>query len=293
MVAEINNRAPHVFRLTIASLMLNIGMALIKWIAGIAGHSFALIADAIESTADIFSSILTLVGMKISQKPPDEDHPYGHGKVEVLITFFVVGFLVASATGIAYHSIHNIWHPHPSPRPFTLLVLLFVMVTKEMFHRVLLNNSGSSTLLKGEAWHHRSDAITSFAACIGISIALIGGPRYAGADDWAALVAAGFILYNSYLIFRPALGEMMDEQAHDTMVASIRQIAQQVEGVCTTEKCYVRKSGMVYFVDLHVEVEGQLTVSQGHDIAHRLKENLQANMVEIRDVLIHIEPNVS
>jgi cation diffusion facilitator family transporter len=270
----------------------NILLALTKGIAGIFGNSYALIADAIESTTDVFSSVLVLFGIKYSTKPADENHPYGHGRAEALVTFAVVGFLVVSATIIAYESIHNIVTPHKIPEKFTLYILAGVVLIKEIFYRIVSkkSNETQSSSLKADAWHHRSDAITSLMAFIGISIAIYMGPGYESADDWAALLASGFIIYNAYLIFRPALGEILDEHLHDDIIVRIREIAQTVEGVIGTEKCFVRKTGMTYLVDLHLIVDGNITVTKGHGIAHRLKDAIQKQIPEIANVLIHVEP---
>lgn len=278
---------------TYLSILGNIGLALCKGIAGYFGNSYALIADAIESTTDVFSSILVLFGLKYSSRPADENHPYGHGKAEALVTFAVVGFLVISATVIAYESIEHIRTPHKVPEKFTLVVLAAIVIIKEVFYRVVSKKSTetNSSSLKADAWHHRSDAITSAMAFIGISVAIFMGPGYETADDWAALLASGIIIYNSWLIFRPALGEILDEHLYDDMIVQIREIAQTVEGVIDTEKCHVRKTGMTYFVDLHLTVNGKISVSEGHDIAHRLKDTLQQHMPEIADVLIHVEPD--
>jgi len=278
---------------TYASIVGNALLAIIKGLAGYFGNSYALIADSIESTADIFSSMLVLVGLKYAIKPPDKNHPYGHGKAEPLITFLVVLFLMASATIIAYESIKNINTPHDIPKPYTLIVLGLVISIKEIFFRIVSKKGEEikSTALKGEAWHHRSDALTSLAAFIGISIALIFGKGYESADDWAALVASILIFYNSYLILRPALGEIMDEHLHEDVVSEIREISKNVEGVIDTEKCFVRKSGIKYHVDLHVIVKSTLTVKEGHEIAHRLQRKLQETLPDIEGVLIHIEPN--
>ncbi len=277
---------------TYFSMIGNTLLSIIKWIAGYFGNSFALIADAIESTADIFSSFLVFLGIKYASKPADENHPYGHGRIEPLVTFLVVAFLVISATVIAYESIQNIQTPHELPKRFTLIVLGMIIIWKEVSFRVVMAKSikTKSSSLKADAWHHRSDAITSIAAFIGISIALIMGKGYESADDWAALFAAGFILYNSFLIFRPALGEIMDEHVHDDLIEQIREISKSVEGVIDTEKCYVRKTGMKYYVDLHAIVQGEISVKVGHEISHRLKDTLQSQLPEIAQVLIHIEP---
>ncbi|ASS50973.1 MAG: cobalt-zinc-cadmium resistance protein [Candidatus Fluviicola riflensis] len=274
------------------SMFGNLILALTKGAVGFFGNSFALIADAIESTADVFSSFLVLVGLKYAKRPPDENHPYGHGKVEPLITFVVVGFLCISATYIVIESIHNIRTPHKVPQAYTLWFLAAIIVIKELSYRFVSKKSketGSGSL-KADAWHHRSDAITSLCAFVGISIALWLGNDYAEADDWAALLSSGFIYVNAFLIFRPALGEVMDEHRHHAFVDDIRTFSQEVPHVVRTEKCLVRKSGMRYWVDIHVHVDGKLSVDEGHTIAHTLKSHLMEKLPVIEDVLVHIEP---
>jgi cation diffusion facilitator family transporter len=278
---------------TYFSIISNLILALAKGCAGFFGNSYALIADAIESTTDVFSSLLVLFGIKYSNRPADKNHPYGHGRAEPLITFLVVGFLITSATLIAYESIANIATPHALPKPWTLFVLGIIILWKEFSYRLVLQRSKqiNSSSLKADAWHHRSDAITSVAAFIGISIALFFGKGYESADDWAALFASGFILYNSYLIFRPALGEIMDEHLNDDLIIDIRKISITVEGIIATEKCFIRKSGMKYHVDLHAVVDAKISVKEGHELAHKLKNQLRLMLSELGHVLIHIEPN--
>lgn len=280
-------------RTTYFSIIGNISLALIKGLAGFFGNSYALIADAIESTTDIFSSLLVLLGLKYANRPADENHPYGHGKIEPLITFLVVAFLVTSATIIAYESIQNIQTPHKVPKPWTLIVLGCIILWKEISFRIVYkkSNETNSSSLKADAWHHRSDAITSVMAFIGISIALIFGNGYETADDWAALFASAFILYNSYLIFRPALGEMMDEHMYDDLLKEIREESKQVKGVAGTEKCFIRKAGLKYHVDLHAIVDADISVKEGHHIAHNLKDHLRIKIPSLGHVLIHIEPD--
>ena len=277
------------------SIVGNTCLAVIKGIAGVFGNSYALIADAIESTTDIFSSFLVLFGIKYSNRPADANHPYGHGRAEPLVTFLVVGFLITSATIIAYESISNIGIPHELPKSWTLIVLGAIIIWKEFSFRLVMKRGiqTNSSSLKADAWHHRSDAITSVAAFIGISIAIILGKGYESADDWAALFASGFILYNSYLIFRPALGEIMDEHLYDDLVAEIRTVSLNVKGIIETEKCFIRKSGMKYHVDLHAVVDATISVKEGHDLAHLLKDTLREKIFELGHVLIHIEPSES
>lgn len=279
-------------RSTYMSIAGNCVLVIVKWLTGFLGNSYALIADAIESTSDVFSSILLLIGIKYSMKPADKEHPYGHGRAEPLVTFMIVGFLVVSAVVIAWESVKNIRTPHEIPKPYTLIVLGAVIIIKETFYRIAKRRSEHthSSSLKADAWHHRSDAITSLTAFIGISIALIMGKGYETADDWAALVASGVILYNSYLIFRPALGEIMDEQLYDPLITEIRNYSKEVNGVLDTEKCFIRKVGMKYLVDLHLVVRADISVKVGHDIAHSLKDYLILKLPQIADVFIHVEP---
>jgi cation diffusion facilitator family transporter len=280
-------------RTTYFSIIGNTCLAIIKGMAGFFGNSYALIADAIESTTDIFASLIVLLGFKYAKRPADENHPYGHGRIEPLITFLVVAFLVTSATIIAYESILNIQTPHKTPKPWTLIVLGCIILWKEISFRIVIKKSKetNSSSLKADAWHHRSDAITSVMAFIGISIAIVFGKGYENADDWAALFASGFILYNSYLIFRPALGEIMDEHLYDDLLEEIRKESIEVNGILGTEKCFIRKAGMKYHVDLHAIVDGEIPVKEGHEIAHRLKDHLRAEIPNLGHVLIHIEPN--
>ena len=259
---------------TYFSIASNTVLALIKGLAGFFGNSYALTADAIESTTDIFSSFLVLFGIKYSNKPADENHPYGHGRAEPLITFLVVGFLITSATIIANESIRNIGTAHELPKTWTLFVLGAIILWKEYSFRLVMKRSFESN--------------SSF---IGISMALTLGKGYETADDWAALFAAGFIFYNSYLIFRPALGEIMDEHLYDDLIFEIRKVSLQVKGIESTEKCFIRKAGMKYHVDLHAIVNANITVKEGHEISHVLKDTLRLEIPELGHVLIHIEPS--
>lgn len=280
---------------TYLSIFGNLILAVVKGITGIFGNSYALVADAIESLTDVFSSALVLFGIKYSARPADSNHPYGHGRAETLTTFLVVGFLLISATIIAHESIKNIQTPHEIPERYTLVVLAIIILIKEMFYRIVSKKGKetNSSSLQADAWHHRSDAITSLMAFIGISIAIYMGPGYETADDWAALIASLFIVYNAYLIFRPALGEILDEHVYDDLVGEIRRIAEKVPGVEGTEKCFVRKTGMTYLVDLHLLVDGNLSVTQGHEISHTTKDTLMIELPELSNILIHIEPSVS
>jgi cation diffusion facilitator family transporter len=276
--------------------MLGIGVSFIlvfiKMAAGHIGHSYALIADATESSADVLSSGLLWIGLRIAQKPPDNEHPYGHGKAEPLAAIVISLFLMAAAVWIGWHAVEFIRTPHPMPRSFTLYVLLGVILVKEgLFWYVLkVGKQIGSQAVKSDAYHHRADAITSIAAFIGISIALLLGPGHESADDWAALVAACIVLYNAISLLRPAVNEVMDAAPSKEIVGRVRHLAGQNPLVRKVEKCYVRKMGFDYFVDIHIQVDGALSVTEGHAIAHAVKATLLESKLRIKDVLVHVEP---
>lgn len=279
-------------RSTLVGIGLNVALAAVKLIAGIVGHSYALIADAIESMSDVVSSIVLLIGLRYAMRPPDDNHPYGHGKAEPLAATVVSLALFAAAVVIAVESIHEIQTPHSTPHAFTLVVLALVVLVKEGLFRYVLKvgNAAESTSLRTDAWHHRADAITSALAFVGISIALIGGPGWEAADDWAALLASGIIMFNAYLLVRPAVMELTDSVPDTRLRQDVRKVAKDVPGVQALEKCFVRKMGFDYYVDLHVIVDREMPVWQGHEIAHLVKDALRAAHPEIADVLVHIEP---
>ncbi|SHM24241.1 cation diffusion facilitator family transporter [Hymenobacter psychrotolerans] len=277
---------------TLWGIGANVALVLGKGTAGVLGHSYALIADAIESATDIISSGIVWLGLRTAAREPDENHPYGHGKAEPLAALLVAGALMAAAGFIAYESILRIQTPHQLPARFTLGVLAVVIVIKEFLYRRVLRvgKEVDSAAVKADAWHHRADAITSCTAFVGISIALLGGPGYESADDWAALVACCFIVYNAYHIFRPAFGEIMDEAPEGTWTEDIRALAEGVPGVVATEKCFVRKMGLEFFADLHVIVDGSISVREGHAIAHAVKAAIMQAKPAVYNVLVHIEP---
>ena len=274
-------------------MAVNAALTASKFVAGILGHSHALIADAAESTADILSSIIVWRGLIVAAAPADPDHPYGHGKAEPLAAASVSIMLLLAAVGIMARSAHDFLQPRQRPETFTLYVLLAVIVAKEILFRFVSREAGSvqSSALYADAWHHRSDAITSLAAGIGIALALFGGPRLAFADDAAAIIAGAIIAWNGWRLLRPALNELMDAAPSSAVIADIQEAASAVPGVNAVEKCIVRKMGFQYFVDMHVEVDPRMTVQQGHDIAHNVKNKVREAVPSVYDVLVHIEPS--
>ena len=288
-----NKAANRSIKTTLIGIITSVVLATVKAIAGVLGNSYALIADAIESTSDVFTSLIVLAGIKIARKPADENHPYGHGKAEPLAGIIVASALFIAAVIIIIQSTHEIITPHHAPEPFTLIVLVIVVLVKESLFRFVIKvgNSVDSVAVKNDAWHHRSDAITSGAAFIGISIALIGGKGYEQADDYAALFASLIIIFNAFRLFKPAFYEMMDTAPSSDVVNNVTSTASKVEGVIAIEKCFARKMGFEYYVDMHVIVDGKISVQKGHEISHIVKAKLISSFPRITDVMIHIEPD--
>ena len=288
-------------RATFLGIAVNIVLGCAKFAAGIFGHSHALIADATESFADIFNSLVVWRGLVVAAAPPDEEHPYGHSKAEPLAAAFGAVMLAAAAVWIAGRGIIDIYellnpqsfrYHHEPVRWFTLVVLVVVIVVKEgLFHFVVGEGEATdNSAVKTDAWHHRSDAITSAGAFIGIGIALIGGEKYSWADDAAAIFCAFIIGINGWILLRPALSELMDKAADREVIEKIRQTAAGTSGVERVEKCFARKAGHLYFVEMHIQVDPLMTVRHSHEIAHDVKDKIREAMPEVSDVLVHIEP---
>ena len=275
-----------------ASLALNGTLAVIKLLAGVAGHSTALVADAVESLGDIFGSAIVWGGLVIAARPADENHPYGHGKAEPLAALAVAALLIVAAAGIVVQCVAGIQSPQRTPAAYTLAVLLGVVVIKEAMYRYLSRTAqriGSSAIV-ADAWHHRSDAITSMAAAIGISIALVGGEGYESADQWAALLACVVIVLNALRLVRQAINELMDATPDTLMHEGIEAAALEVSGARAIETVLVRKMGPQLYVDLHLEVDPDLAVLKAHAIGHDVKDAIMAKYSRVADVLVHVEP---
>jgi cation diffusion facilitator family transporter len=285
-------RLERTLRATFLGLAANVTLTAAKFTAGFLGHSQALIADAVESLADIFSSIIVWRGLVVAETPPDEDHPYGHGKAEPLAAAIISAMLLLAAAVIAYHSFRGIIEPRVAPSAWTLIVLVGVILTKETLFRFMLREGthAESSAVKTDAWHHRSDAITSAAAFLGISVALVGGKGYENADNWAAMAAACVIAFNGFMLLRPAFNDLMDRSPDREVIDQIRKIALTIPGVAGVEKCFVRKMGYRLYADMHVEVDPQMTVVRSHEIAHAVKDKVRDQLPAVSDVLVHIEP---
>ena len=289
---NLQERARRGVRAALTGLLANAALAIVKLLAGIIGNSYALIADAIESGADVFSSILVWRGLRIATREADEEFPYGYVKAETLAAAAVGLMLLGASAGIAIQAAREIVTPHHAPAPFTLAVLLGVVAFKEfLFRRIFeVAEEVASQAVKSDAWHHRSDAITSAAAALGIGIALWGGPGWESADDWAALIAAAVIAVNGLLILRPAIADLMDRAADREVVEKIERAALGVPGVLATEKLLARRAGMGYFVGIHVQADPDLSLHAAHIIGGKVKTAILRAEPAVLDVLVHMEP---
>jgi cation diffusion facilitator family transporter len=290
--AAIVDRARKGARLVVRGMALNALLALIKVVGGVLGHAYALVADGIESLTDIAIAVLIWAGVQWAARPPDEDHPYGHGKAEAVAGLFTALVILGASAGIGWQAVREIQAPQRVPQWWTLLILACVVAAKVVYARRLdaVGRDTESTALGVEAWHHLSDAITSAAAFVGISIAVIGGPAYAAADGWAALIASAVIAFNGANIFKKALNEVMDIAVPAKLENDVREIALRVPGVAALDKCRVRKSGLSYLVDIQIRVQGDMSVRAGHQIAHDVKDTLLASKLRVSDVTVHVEP---
>ena len=286
------NRLHRGLRATLLGLTVNTLLAGGKLAAGFIGHSSALVADGVESVADILSSIVVLQSVVVASEPADEDHPYGHGKAEPIAAAVVSGMMLLAAVWILVAAVAGMIGPRLSPQPFTLVVLVLAVFVKEGLFRFVSREAArtQSSAMRADAWHHRADMLTSLAAAIGITFALVGGPRFASADNVAAMVAAVIIGRNGWYLLLPAVNELMDSSPGRAVVNLIRRAAEGTPGVDAVEKCLARKMGHRYHVEMHVEVDPEMTVRRSHEIAHQVKDRVCTEVPAVSDVLVHIEP---
>lgn len=273
-------------------MLVNAALAIVKLVAGLVGNTYALVADAVESTADIFASLVVWGGLRVASRDPNDEYPFGYGKAESVAAAVVSMMLLAAAVGIGFEAVREIRTPHQTPAPWTLLVLVGVLLVKfVLFRRTRsIGDEAHSTAVRADAWHHLSDAITSAAAFIGISIALWGGPGWEQADDWAALFAATVIFYNGILLVRPAIHDLMDRMPGSDIVGPVRVAASSVPSVLAVEKLSARKAGMVYYIDIHVQADPSMSLHDAHELSGAVKSAIRARVPKVAGVLVHMEP---
>lgn len=279
-------------RLAQIGLVINALLAVVKLVAGLVGNAYALVADAIESGTDMIGSVVVWSGLRIASRDPDDRYPFGYGRAEALAGAVVAALMFGAAAGISIEAVREIRTPHHAPAPWTLGVLVLVIVVKELLAKKVLKMSEGTGSIAAEAdgWHHRADAITSGAAFIGITVAIVGGPGWEPADDWAALVAAGIIAINAGLLLRTALGDLMDRAPDAAVMTLASAAALETPGVLAIEKLKIRKTGTAYYVDIHVQAEPSMTLHDAHILSGIVKSAIRKRIPAAAGVLIHMEP---
>lgn len=290
--AHIGQTLDRGMRIAQLGMVINALLAIAKLLAGILGHSYALVADAIESTSDVLASLIVYGGLRLATRSATEEYPFGFARAEQVAAAVVGVMLIGAGIGISIEAVREIRTPHHAPAPFTLVVLVLVIAIKEVLFRYVRRASGEleSRAIAADAWHHRSDAITSAAAFVGISIALIKGPGWEAADDYAALVASGILLINGISIIRPAIGDLMDRAPSADLIGRVTAIAEQVPDVKLVEKVMIRKAGVGFFVDLHVQASPSMSLQDAHVLSGKVKSAIRAAEPRVLGALIHMEP---
>lgn len=280
-------------RAALLALGVNAVLVAVKVTAGLLGNSYALVADGVESTLDMFSSLIVWRGLVVAGRTPDERYHFGYGKADSLAGAAIALMLLVAAVGISVQAVREILTPHHVPAPFTLAVLVVVVVVKAVLSRWMMGvgSEVGSPAIQADAWHHRSDAITSGAAFVGITVALIGGPEWAPADDVAALLASGVIAFNGIRLLRPALEDLMDRAPDPRVLERVERAARSIPGVLQVEKMQARRAGVGYFVTLHVEADPDMSLHAAHALGHDVKDAVQAALPDVLDVVVHMEPH--
>ncbi|HZL88119.1 MAG TPA: cation diffusion facilitator family transporter [Pirellulaceae bacterium] len=282
-----------VIRAAAFGLVVDLALGIVKLVAGLISGSFALLSDALNSLGDAVSTVVVLAALYYAQQPPDEEHPYGHSRAEGIAATNVALLIILSALWIAWQTIGQFGKRHELPPTWTLWIAAANVLIKEGLYRykaTVGERTGSAAIL-ANAWDHRSDALCSLAVLIGLALVRFGGPHFVWADEIAALIVVVLIVLSGVQLFRKSASELMDVQADDELVQRIRDTASSVPGVLGVEKLWVRKSGLEYFGDIHIEVAPQTTVAAGHEIGHRVKDSLLGEFRNVRDVLVHLEPH--
>lgn len=273
-------------------ILVNGALGASKLAAGIFGHSYALIADACESFADVMSSCVTFYALKKAAAPADSEHPAGHGRAETLASMVTALALAGVGCLIFWQASLSLYEPRRAPNPLTLFVLVPVIVVKEfMFHWMRSRGKKIGSLaVVADAWHQRSDVVTSVAALTGIIVAWVGGPAWSHADSWAALAASLWLAATGLWLLGPTLHELMEGSVDPALLEFIEETSENCPGIKGVDKVWVRKLGMRLMVDLHIEVAPDISVQEGHRLAHEVKDKLQSELPQVRDVMVHVEP---
>jgi len=282
-------------KVTWFGLVVNLVLATLKFVVGYLGHSQAVVADAVHSVSDTATDIAVLLGVKYWSAPPDKDHPYGHWRIETIITGFIGLALAAVAVGIGYHAIASIKETHIA-RPTWIAIIgagVSIIIKEILYHwNVRVGKRVRSSAVIANAWHHRSDALSSIPALIAVAVSVIN-PAWAFIDHIGAIVVSLFILKVSWDIVYPSIMKLSDKGVSAKEKYEIKQLALSIPGVKDAHEIRTRSAGKGLFVDLHILVDGNLSVYDGHTIAEKVRDILLKSGPDILDTVVHVEPNES
>ena len=280
-------------RVSTVSIVINLLLAGFKFIAGVVGHSGAMISDAVHSSSDVVGSLIVIIGVRMSEKASDADHPYGHERMEDVASLILAGILFVAGLSIGKEALLSIldgsYQTSVSPGVLALVAAIVSIVVKEaMFWYTWLNAKKiSSGALKAEAWHHRSDALSSVGALIGIGGALLGVRIM---EPIASIIICLFILKVAIDIFREATDRMVDHACDSETEAEIRRCAEEQEGVVKVDMLRTREFGRKIYVDLEISADGSITLRQGHDIAQQVHDKIESTFPNVKHIMVHVNP---
>jgi cation diffusion facilitator family transporter len=279
-------------RVAAAGMAVSGVLAIIKLFAGIWGHSAAVVADGLESAADVFASGFVLLGLTLAAKPADSNHPYGHGRAEILTGLIIGLLLTAGGVLISFGSAHRLGQPRETMAGYVVWPLIASAIAKtalatSKFH---YGRKLRSTALIADAWNDTMDILSATVALVAVGLSLSDPVRFLDADRYGAFVVGLIVVFTGVRVTRDTALQLMDTMPDDRLVAQIRTVAATVPGVAGVEKCFARKTGLRWHVDLHIEVNPELTVRQSHNIAHEVRLKIMQTLDWVADVLVHVEP---
>jgi cation diffusion facilitator family transporter len=279
-------------RVAAAGMMVSGALAVVKIWAGLAGHSNSVLADGLESAGDVFSSGLVLLALTLAAKPADAEHPYGHGRVEILTGLLIGMVLTATGVLISYGSIQRIGLPRPEVAPYVVWPLVASLVAKSVLaiFKFRYGRRIQSDALQADAWNDTMDTLSATVALVAVGLSLISPGRFREADSIGGFVIGLIIVGAGVRIAYDTALQLMDTMPNEALMNQIREAAATIPGARGVEKCYARKTGLRYHVDLHLEVDPQMTVRQSHQLAHEVQQRILERLDWVADVLVHVEP---
>ncbi len=288
---NLGDAAGQVRKVTWVGMAVNVFLSVVKFIAGFLGNSQAVIADAVHSISDMSTDIIVLLGVKYWEAPADEDHPYGHRRIEAMITVTIGLLLVFVALGLFYRSVQSVNGTLELPRSAAVIGPFLSLFLKEILYRWThrVGQRVRSSAVVANAWHHRTDALSSVPALIAVMIAVFR-PEWAFVDSIGAIIVSLIIIKAAWDIITPAIAELSDQGASPKDIQSIKTISKAVDHVKSVHAVRTRKLGYGFSVDLHIQVDGEMTVNEGHEISSKVKYALLRDGPNVLDVIVHLEP---